>query len=952
VGEPTPLQMQMITGSAMHAWSSIILLDEERAIEWANPTAEVMFGWDSAALLGRKIGVLFPDDSQGLMTSLCERAVGGEIQASAQMATRRRDGAALEVEVSAAPFSLPDEGPSGISLVIRDVTQEKVRTLELDRLHDWLESSFAQAEMPQALLDLTGRFLDLNDALALLLGRPRDALVGQSALDLLDPRDPIGSLDLAARIRTAAGTTGKYEVVAQHARGHQVPLRLNLAVLKDRRGEATGVTVFAQDLRDVRNAERRLAAQQAFYRALNRRAWDVALVADPDGNLVYISPSVADFMGYQPAEMITQSGYDFIHPDDVETIRHAVEETVQTAGHVVRAVIRVRHASGDWLWVEETLTNCLTDPDIGGLVANLRDITAEVETHAALEQSEARYRAIAETAHEGIIAMAPDGETLFANEKFSELVGYPLHVIYEKGLMAGLAPREAEAIRRRLAGRPTRGPERYEFDFVHPDGTERVLSISASPLATSEKVVIGSLAMVSDVTAERRAQAELRRQALHDPLTGLPNRALLEDRLAMAAARRHRSPGGCLAVLFLDLDKLKLVNDHAGHGAGDTLLQEVGGRLQSVVRETDTVARLGGDEFAVICEDTDPDGALSVARRIQGMFEKPFTVQGRSLAVTASIGVALSPPHATEELLRLADAAMYHAKEQQPGSIVLFDSAMGTASRVRSELTASLSSALERDETALHYQPIVDLRSGRLRGLESLFRWTHPVLGRLPALDVMTAAHAAGLEVELDRWVLRAACSQMSRLVGDGLLAPDTYVSVNISARTAASEQIDVLVPQVLAETGLEASQLVLEITETSIMTDVEHTIRKLGALSVLGVRVAVDDFGTGYSSLAYLQRLPISILKIDRSFVTGVADHADSRNIVRTVLSLADSLGLDTVAEGIETAEQADALIQLGCRSGQGYLWSPAVSPGDLEGLTASLTGVSGPMVPKATGR
>ncbi|MCW2806046.1 MAG: hypothetical protein JWQ93_1, partial [Marmoricola sp.] len=443
--------------------------------------------------------------------------------------------------------------------------------------------------------------------------------------------------------------------------------------------------------------------------------------------------------------------------------------------------------------------------------------------------------------------------------------------------------------------------------------------------------------MVSDVTAERHAQAELRRQALHDPLTGLPNRALLEDRLAMAAARRQRSRDGCLAVLFLDLDKLKLVNDHAGHGAGDALLREVGHRLQSVVRETDTVARLGGDEFAVICEDADPEGALLVARRIQQMFEQPFVVPGRPVAATASIGVALSPPHPTDELLRLADAAMYQAKEKRPGSIVVFDSTMATASRRRSELTSALSQALACDETALHYQPIVELGSGELRGVEALFRWTHPVLGKLPALDVMDAAHTAGLEVELDRRVLHSACAQMSRLLGDGVLPRDAYLSVNMSARSAASEEIDVLVPHVLRETGLDPAQLVLEVTETSIMTDVEHTIRKLGVLCALGVQIAVDDFGTGYSSLAYLHRLPLSILKIDRSFVTGVAEDPDSRAIVRTVLSLADALGLHTVAEGIETPEQADALAELGCEYGQGYLWSPAVSADDLPGLATS---------------
>jgi diguanylate cyclase (GGDEF)-like protein/PAS domain S-box-containing protein len=938
--------MRMVTSAAMHAWSSIILLDADGIIEWVNPTTEEIFGWDHAALVGRHIGVLFHDESRDLIAAICRRAVGGELRASIQLAARRRDCSALEIEVSAAPLNIPDAGPSGVSLVIRDVTEEKVREIELARLHDWLRSSFVQAKMPQALLDLSGRFLDLNKALADLLGRSREELVGQAAFELLDLRDPIRRARLTDLMGPASAGTVRYEAVARDARGQQLPLRLDVTVLKDQEGQPSGVTFFAQDLREVHDAERRLAAQQAFYQALNRRATDVALVADPEGNLVYVSPSVVDLTGFQPVELIAHSGYDFIHPEDVESLRRAVEQTARTPGQVVRSVVRVAHASGGWRWVEQSITNCLTDPEIGGLVANMRDITAEVEGRQALEQSEARYRAIAETAQEGIIAMSPDGRTLFANEKFSELVGYPLDVIYARGLLTGLEPAQAAAVHRQMSQRAERGSERYEFEFTHPDGSERVLSISVSPLVIEDEAQVGSLAMVSDVTAERRAQTELRRQALHDPLTGLPNRTLLEDRLAMAAARRHRTSGGCLAVLFLDLDKLKVVNDRSGHGAGDALLREVAQRLQTVVRDTDTVARLGGDEFAVVCEDTDPEGALRIAQRIQDMFKEPFTVLGRSISATASIGVAMSPPHPTEELLRLADAAMYQAKEQSPGNVVLFDSTMATASRRRSELTSALSDALECDETALKYQPIVDLRSGRLRGVEALFRWHHPSLGQLAAVDVMAAARVTGLEVELDRRVLRAACTQMSQLVRDSVLEPDMYVSVNISARSAASERIDLLVPRILEETGLDPSQLVLEVTETSIMTDVERTIRKLGALSELGVRIAVDDFGTGYSSLAYLHSLPLSILKIDRSFVAGVADDQDSLAIVRSVLSLAGALGLDTVAEGIETTQQAEALTDLGCHCGQGYLWSPAVSPDAIAGLTTS--SVRGLVVPR----
>jgi diguanylate cyclase (GGDEF)-like protein len=461
--------------------------------------------------------------------------------------------------------------------------------------------------------------------------------------------------------------------------------------------------------------------------------------------------------------------------------------------------------------------------------------------------------------------------------------------------------------------------------------------ISANPLPTEDGRV-GSLAMVSDVTLERHAQEELRRQALHDPLTGLPNRALLTDRLEVAAARQIRDPSGSLAVLFLDLDHLKIVNDRGGHGAGDALLVEVGQRLQTVLRLSDTVARLGGDEFAVICEDTSTQGAVTVARRIQGMLVEPFQVAGQPIRVSASIGVAVSPPNPAEDLLRLADTAMYQAKARSRGSFVVFDSTFAEAEQRRRELTGDLRDALSTDQVFLHYQPVIDLGNGRLRGIEALVRWDHPTRGMLPALELIAAAQEAGLEIELDRRVLRAACQEMGRLVKAGVMGPDSYVSVNISARSASSERIDALVPEMLEAAGLHAGQLMLEVTETSIMTDVEYTVRQLQALSDMGVRVAVDDFGTGYSSLAYLHRLPLGILKIDRSFVSGLPDDPDSSTIVRSVISLAESLGLHTIAEGIETPEQAAVLRELGCNSGQGYLWSRAVPPAALDEVSAAL--------------
>ena len=711
--------------------------------------------------------------------------------------------------------------------------------------------------------------------------------------------------------------------------GGSFPLLLEVTVLLGRNGDHEGFACFATDLSDVRDAEQRLAGQEVFYRALNRSASDVAIVTDAIGTLVYVSPSAQDLLGYDPVDVVTNSGFDFVHPDDQPIAEALVASALSAPHRKARALLRIRHATRGWRWMEETLTNALEDPDVGGLVANLSDVTERVEAQVALQRSEARYRAIAEAAHEGIIALASNGDTMFANDRLAELVGYSIAEIYEHGLWCAFDPHEAQQLHRRSLQHIEPGPHRYELPFTRGDGETRMLSVSVSPLEYDDGV--GALAMVSDVTLERRAEDELRKRALRDSLTGLPNRSLLSDRLASAAARQSRFGARGLAMLFVDLDNMKRVNDRAGHACGDALLRMVGDRLGSVVRDVDTLARLGGDEFVILGEDVSGDDAAVLADRVQHAFSRPFVINDQSFEVSASIGLALSPPHEVTELLHLADQAMYQAKERSRGSFLTFDSAMARDAKRRTRLADDIKVAIANDELVVHYQPVVELTTGRLQGVEALVRWRHPVLGMLPPLEVLAAARETGLESQVDTAVLAIACRDMLRLLQAGALGSDTYVAVNVSAATASLVPLEVTVPEALARAGLSARHLVIEVTETSVMSDVERAAAKLRSLSSTGVRIAVDDFGTGYSSLAYLHRLPLDILKIDRSFVAGLGDVGESTTIIGSVLGLAEALSLHVVAEGVETAQQAAVLSTMGCSSAQGWLWSPAVPVEDL---------------------
>jgi diguanylate cyclase (GGDEF)-like protein/PAS domain S-box-containing protein len=517
---------------------------------------------------------------------------------------------------------------------------------------------FDQSATPQALLDTEGRLVEVNDAGCELLGRSHEDLRGRYATEVVHPSDPHRVRETLTRLRQGGLRSASYETVGLRPDGTRVPLQIDVTAVHDERGHPYEFAALARDLTDLREVQRRLQSQEAFFRALNQAASDFTLVVGADGDLLYVTPSIERALGYQPEGLDDVFGKELAHPDDLQRV---VEhwQRLRTPGARDRFDVRVRRADGEWHWFQVTVTNCLDDTHINGMVVNLRDIAVEKAAVQALRESEARYRAIAEAAQEGILAVSPQDEILFVNERLTEVLGISLDRVDELS-------RQGEFWK-------DGGPERFDVDYRHPDGRSRVLSVSSTGLCTEDGHVLGSLAMVSDVTEQRSAEARLHHQATHDALTGLPNRALFADRLATAGARQERTGGRGVAVLFVDLDDFKQVNDTHGHQAGDRVLTAVAGRLAESVRATDTVARLGGDEFAAICEDSDAVVALQVAGRVQAALETPVEVDAELFAVRASVGIALSPPHPVTDLLRLADRAMYTAKADPARSVLLYE---------------------------------------------------------------------------------------------------------------------------------------------------------------------------------------------------------------------------------------------------------------------------------------
>ncbi|HEV2861981.1 MAG TPA: EAL domain-containing protein [Pyrinomonadaceae bacterium] len=552
-----------------------------------------------------------------------------------------------------------------------------------------------------------------------------------------------------------------------------------------------------------------------------------------------------------------------------------------------------------------------------------------VERHvAALRESEERFRSAFDYAAIGMALVSPEGRWLQVNNSLCDIVGYTerelLGMTFQDITHADELGTVSQHVRQLLDGElPAYQTEKR---YVHKEGREVWIFLSVSKVRGSQSDSARLIFQVQDITDRRRAEHQLLHDAFHDTLTGLPNRALFTDRLKLALARAKRLGAQQFSVLFLDLDRFKVINDSLGHMVGDQLLVGIARRLEACLRPGDTVARLGGDEFTILLEDiADGREAIEVAKRVEKELSLPFNLSGNEVFTTASIGIAPSSTgyERPEDMLRDADTAMYRAKSQGKSRHVVFDKAMHAHALNLLHLETDLRRAIERREFAVHYQPIVCLSTGAVRGFEALLRWQHPEHGLVPPLEFIPVAEETGLILPIGEWALGESCRQMREWQEAFPSEPARFVSVNLSGRQFANPDLIEQIRHALRTTGLAPECLKLEITESVVMENIETTIEMLRQLRDFGVESGIDDFGTGYSSLSYLHRFPSSILKIDRSFVGRMTENNENTEIVRTIVMLARNLGMKVVAEGVETEAQLAHLRALGCDYAQGYLFS-----------------------------
>ena len=585
----------------------------------------------------------------------------------------------------------------------------------------------------------------------------------------------------------------------------------------------------------------------------------------------------------------------------------------------------------------------LTKGEINALLLErtIRYAIAHGRTLETLRESENRFRSVVESASDAIVLTDSRGKIVSWNKSAQMIFGYPPNEILGRSLSVLFpseycrSPLNEDGCDSLLAsGILHPGNRAIELNGLKKEGEKFPLEISLSSWETGGGVFYSGI--IRDVTERKSLEDQLSHQALHDPLTKLANRVLFRNRVEHALKRidRSRAP---VAVLFLDLDNFKTINDTLGHAAGDELLISVAERIQASLRTKDTAARLGGDEFAILVEDTaHTDGAISVAERIKDVLRASFLIGGKEIFISTSIGVAVSATghENPEELLRNADVAMYMAKNHGKDRYVVFENEMHEALMERVELETDLRRAVENEEFTLHYQPIINLQSKQIIGMEALARWNHPRRGMIPPMQFIPIAEETNLIIPLGRWILDEACRQSRMWQIQYDCASWLSITVNISSRQFQQPTLVEMVAVALTKSGLPPQSLILEITESTMLQNTEATIKKLQELKDLGVRLAIDDFGTGYSSLSYLQRFPIDVLKIDKSFVDKINQGREGAAVARAIITMGETLHLKTIAEGIETFEQTIALQNLGCELGQGYHFAKPLDKDEMNSL------------------
>jgi diguanylate cyclase (GGDEF)-like protein/PAS domain S-box-containing protein len=837
------------------------------------------------------------------------------------------------VEPSADAVHLVEAVSSYAAMIIDDVgIHERERHLATEAAARSAELAAVIDHIPDGVYvaDLEGRIVLMNPAGIAMMGAGSsiiDASGGLGGYTVLDPktRKPVKREQLAMSRALRGERVNRVEAIVQREGAPEVWLESSSVPLHNASGALTGAVVVFSDVTRERSLVSELAASEERFRSLYGMIACGVLVQDSKGRVLDANQPAEEILGWSLAEMKgkkTGALWEAMTEDGVPLPlrERPTMQALKTGMPKTRQVMGIVRRTGETKWVQID-TVPVRNPDGSALrvVSSFIDITDLKSAEDRLAESELKLRTIFDQAPIGLARVDLEGRIQEANRSLRTMLGYPeeelVGIRFDKVLRTP-GGSELDLIRDFLKG--DRDHYQAELPVRRKDGAERWGSVSLSLVRGPAAEPFYLIGMLEDITDRRAQTALLEYQALHDSLTDLPNRTLFNDRLQQAiltAQRENRQ----LALLIMDLNRFKDVNDTFGHHLGDVLLQQVGPRIMAQLRESDTVARLGGDEFAVVLPTADDEaGATLAARRLLKALEEPFAIDDRRLEVGGSIGIAITPQHGTDPatLMRRADIAMYVAKRTRSGFTV-YSPEHDKHSPGRLSLMGELRDALRTDALVLHFQPQVAMADGRVTGVEALIRWQHPRHGLMPPDEFLSIAEETGLIVGVSEWALNAAISQARTWESQRALP----VAVNLSMQNLQDPNLPALIGSLLERHSAHPDTLKIEVTETALMADPARSAEIVARLREMGVKVSIDDFGIGYSSLAYLKQLQVDELKIDRSFVIGITPNADEIAIVRSAIELGHSLGLSVVAEGVETQAAWNLLAELGCDTLQGYL-------------------------------
>ena len=817
------------------------------------------------------------------------------------------------------------------AVVVGDPEQVQLRTLPgSDQVYRQIVEHMREGAIT---VSDDGVVLSANVQVARMLLVDRADLVGRHQHELCS----VAHRDTLARLLgTPAGSSALADLELVRADGSALPAQVVVVAI-----DVDGAVVrclLVTDIADHRRVEARLAEQslslahsEAKLHLLAENSSDVVYSLDVVGTIEWMSPSAQTMLGFRPEDLVGHHVRELLHPDAVAAAARTRQEMVKIGHGSVE--MRVRTADGDWRWVNVT-GRAVFDADgklVGG-IESLRDIDAEVRNRVALAESEEQFRLAMQGSPEGMAIVGLDRRFVQVNPALCDLLGRTEEWLLAHAVTDVVHPDDLHAddqVHEQLL-RGEGASRVRERRMVTGDGGLRWVQHAVGLLRDPQGAPLFFVSQFQDVTDRKTTEGRLQHAATHDALTGLANRAYLLDEIRRALGSSRRT-GRHAAVLMLDLDHFKLINDSLGHGVGDELLQQAAGRILAAVRDSDLVARHGGDEFVVVMRDVDsPNEVVSIASRLVAAFRKPLTADDRQLYTTASVGIAISAADSdADEMVAQADAAMYRAKEEGRDRFSMFNDELREAVSLRLRVESGLREALADDRLEVWWLPDVDLRTGAVGAVEALARWRHED-GVAVASEFVEVAEESGLIADIGAVVLDGALAQSAAWAVAG--RPPLEVRVNLSTRQLADPKLLDSIVEALDRHGVAAPSVCFEVTETAMLRDSPVVERNVFALHELGCRLAVDDFGTGFASLTYLRRFPISLLKLDRSFVADIDRDDLDRRLVGGVVRLARDLGIEVTAEGVERATQAEVLLALGCDHAQGFLFSPAVPAADLD--------------------